>query len=64
MTAIEINKLFTTSRGSRKFSESRYRELIEAEAAVRTGMWSGPRWRHLELQGAQLHDTSREGEPL
>lgn len=24
--------------------ESRYRELIEAEAAVRSGMWSGPRW--------------------
>jgi ATP-binding cassette subfamily B protein len=44
--------------------ESRYRELIEAEAAVRTGMWSGPRWRHLALQGGQVHDTSREGEPL
>jgi hypothetical protein len=44
--------------------ESRYRELIEAEAAVHTGMWSGPRWRHLKLQGGQLHDTNREGEPL
>ena len=37
--------------------ESKYRELIEAEAAVRAGMWSGPQWRQLALRDGQLHET-------
>jgi ATP-binding cassette subfamily B protein len=46
--------------------ESMYRSLIEAEQAVCMGLWSGPRWRYLELQDGQVQDISRangEGRP-
>jgi ATP-binding cassette subfamily B protein len=33
---------------------SRYRALLEAEEAVRAGLWSGVAWRHLRLEAGQL----------
>jgi ATP-binding cassette subfamily B protein len=37
-------------------SSSRYAALLAAEEEVRTGMWSGGRWRRLRLQGQHLSD--------
>jgi ATP-binding cassette subfamily B protein len=33
---------------------SRYRDLLDAEEAVRAGLWSGAEWRRLRLDGGQL----------
>jgi ATP-binding cassette subfamily B protein len=34
--------------------DSRYRTLLEAEAALRDGAWSGAAWRHLRLEDGTL----------
>lgn len=41
--------------------DSRYRTLLEAEAAVRTGLWSSGTWRRLWLEGGRLDETCRSG---
>ena len=33
---------------------SRYRALLDAEMAVRTGLWSDAQWRRLWLEGGQV----------
>jgi ABC-type bacteriocin/lantibiotic exporter with double-glycine peptidase domain len=38
-------------------SDSRYRALLEAEEAVRKGMWSGVGWRRLWLEDGRLEET-------
>lgn len=38
-------------------SGSRYRALLEAEAEVRRGMWSGRFWRRLRLHGGRLREV-------
>jgi ATP-binding cassette subfamily B protein len=38
---------------------SHYRALLDAEEAVRTGLWAGAGWRRLRLEGGML----REGDP-
>jgi ATP-binding cassette subfamily B protein len=40
---------------------SRYRALLDAEEAVRVGLWSSERWRRLRLQDGKL--TERDGKP-
>jgi ABC-type bacteriocin/lantibiotic exporter with double-glycine peptidase domain len=38
---------------------SRYRELLEAEAAVAKQIWRGDYWRRLEMAGGRLVETGR-----
>jgi ABC-type bacteriocin/lantibiotic exporter with double-glycine peptidase domain len=38
---------------------SRYRELLEAEAAVAKQIWRGDYWRRLEMAGGRLLETGR-----
>jgi ATP-binding cassette subfamily B protein len=40
----------------REQSDSRYRALLESEAAVRSGMWQGAYWRRFWLEAGQLHE--------
>jgi ATP-binding cassette subfamily B protein len=35
---------------------SRYRQLLDAEAAVRVGLWSSSQWRQLDLGGGRLSE--------
>lgn len=35
---------------------SRYRALLDAEDAVRSGLWSDPSWRRLRLEGGRLRE--------
>lgn len=35
-------------------ADSRYRHLLDAEQAVRTGLWASPEWRHLRIEGGRL----------
>jgi ATP-binding cassette subfamily B protein len=42
---------------------SRYRTLLEAEEAVRTGLWSDARWRRLRMVDGHLEEDRREGRP-
>ena len=39
--------------------ESRYRNMLDAEAAVREGLWSSRVWRRLWLQDGKLHEAER-----
>ena len=39
--------------------ESRYRALLQAEEAVREGLWSSGVWRRLRLQNGQLQEIRR-----
>jgi ABC-type bacteriocin/lantibiotic exporter with double-glycine peptidase domain len=39
---------------------SRYRALLDAEAALRDGLWSSPAWRRLRLEGGQLREVERD----
>jgi ATP-binding cassette subfamily B protein len=39
---------------------SRYRSLLDAEHAVRRGMWSHPKWRRLRLDDGRLTEEARE----
>lgn len=41
--------------------DSRYRALLEAEVAVREGLWSGNAWRRLCLEGGRLVEGERNG---
>lgn len=41
---------------------SRYQALLEAEVAVREGLWSGGGWRRLRLEGGRLMEDGREEE--
>jgi ABC-type bacteriocin/lantibiotic exporter with double-glycine peptidase domain len=43
-------------------SGSRYRSLLEAEEAVREGLWAGVAWRRLRLEKGCLSETRRNGE--
>jgi ATP-binding cassette subfamily B protein len=36
---------------------SRYRALLDAEAAVRRGLWEGSTWRRLRLEKGRLEET-------
>jgi ATP-binding cassette subfamily B protein len=42
---------------------SRYRALLEAEEAVRTGLWSDARWRRLRMVEGHLEEGLREVRP-
>ena len=42
-------------------STSRYRALLEAEEAVRTGLWSDARWRRLRMVDGRLEEGPLEG---
>jgi ATP-binding cassette subfamily B protein len=33
---------------------SRYRQLLDAETEIRSGLWSSPEWRRVELVGGRL----------
>jgi ABC-type multidrug transport system fused ATPase/permease subunit len=36
--------------------DSRYRHLLDAEEAVRVGLWASPEWRHLRIEGGRLFE--------
>ncbi len=38
--------------------ETHYRSFVEAELAVRTGLWSDGNWRHPQLINGQLHSAA------
>jgi ATP-binding cassette subfamily B protein len=40
---------------------SRYRTLMEAEKAIRTGLWTDRRWRRLRMEGGVLKESKEEG---
>jgi ATP-binding cassette subfamily B protein len=40
--------------------DSRYRNLLEAEQAVRMGLWSSAEWRHLQMAEGQLLEQEWE----
>lgn len=39
--------------------ESRYRALLDAEVALREGLWASPAWRRLRLEGGVLREAPR-----
>ena len=39
---------------------SRYKDLLEAEEAVRRGLWSGVVWRRMQFNKGQLHEMNDE----
>lgn len=41
-------------------SHSRYRALLEADAAVQKGLWTGDGWRRLRLEGGRLIENHRK----
>ena len=43
--------------------DSRYRALLDAEVAVREGLWGGPGWRRLRLAEGALCEGEPEGAP-
>jgi len=43
-------------------AESRYRALLEAEEAVRCGLWASDRWRRVRLEDGRLHEGRNEPE--
>ena len=38
-------------------TDSRYRDLLQAEESVRRGVWSGVAWRRMQLKDGQLHEA-------
>jgi len=40
-------------------AETRYRALLEAEAAVHEGLWSNDHWRRLQLIEGRVHEEAR-----
>jgi len=36
---------------------SRYRELLETERLVRDGLWAGPQWRRIRVEGGEVEDS-------
>jgi ABC-type bacteriocin/lantibiotic exporter with double-glycine peptidase domain len=42
---------------------TRYRALLDAEDAVRQGLWQGPEWRHLRIERGHLVTLPREPPP-
>jgi ATP-binding cassette subfamily B protein len=42
---------------------SHYRALLDAEDAVRTGVWGSAAWRRLRLEAGRLREGSAEGQP-
>jgi ATP-binding cassette subfamily B protein len=38
--------------------DSRYRALLDAEAAVREGMWAGAGWQRLWLENGMLQEKN------
>jgi ATP-binding cassette subfamily B protein len=40
---------------------SRYRTLMEAEKAIRTGLWTDGHWRRLRMEGGVLKESKEEG---
>ena len=43
-------------------SDSRYRALLDAEEVVRTGLWQGPGWRRLWLEGGRVEERGHDDE--
>lgn len=41
-------------------ADSRYRQLLNAETAVRQGLWQSATWRRLWLSDGALTETGRE----
>jgi ATP-binding cassette subfamily B protein len=41
--------------------ETRYRALLDAEAAVHQGLWSSAHWRRLHLVAGRVHEAARTG---
>jgi ATP-binding cassette subfamily B protein len=41
--------------------ETRYRALLDAEAAVHAGLWSSAHWRRLHLVAGRVHEGARPG---
>jgi ABC-type bacteriocin/lantibiotic exporter with double-glycine peptidase domain len=41
--------------------ETRYRALLDAEAAVHAGLWSSDHWRRLQLVAGRVHEGTRPG---
>jgi ATP-binding cassette subfamily B protein len=41
--------------------ETRYRALLDAEAAVHEGLWSSDGWRRLQLVAGRIHEEVRPG---
>jgi ATP-binding cassette subfamily B protein len=44
-------------------TDSRYRALVEAEEALRQGLWSSPAWRQLRLEHGQLSEFPARPRP-
>ncbi|HEV8715557.1 MAG TPA: ABC transporter ATP-binding protein [Candidatus Binatia bacterium] len=44
--------------------DSRYRAMLEAEEAVREGLWSSAAWRRLWLEGGLLNENGGEGRTM
>jgi ATP-binding cassette subfamily B protein len=42
---------------------SRYRELLDQEAAARRQLWSNPAWRHLQLRAGKLIEARASAQP-
>jgi ATP-binding cassette subfamily B protein len=61
---VEAGRIIEDGRPARlaQATGSRYRALLEAEDAVRTGLWSDARWRRLRVVDGHLEDP-REGRP-
>ena len=43
-------------------SDSRYHALLDAEHAVRRGLWANRKWRRLRMEGGCLTETERRKE--
>ncbi len=41
-------------------TDSRYRQMLEAEESVREKMWAGDHWRHIWLENGQLVELSKK----
>jgi ATP-binding cassette subfamily B protein len=41
--------------------ESQYRQLLDAEDALRHGLWSSAKWRRWRLEGGKLDEAGRKG---
>ena len=40
-------------------SDSRYRELLDAETKLQERIWAGPQWRHIRAEGGRIAEGSR-----
>jgi ABC-type bacteriocin/lantibiotic exporter with double-glycine peptidase domain len=40
-------------------TDSRYRELLDAETKLQERIWAGPQWRHIRAEGGRISEGSR-----